>query len=136
MTTRIFRVSVPERLDLAFIFIMACLNSAGLVIQNPETGRITSWSDEGEQVVTASEDLLREIKSGALKNVQFWISSCDDMFVSWSADGRLSIFSLYLDGVDIDRSVVVASRLIEGLLARYASTSLSGDAFAFALAFE
>lgn len=130
MATRVLRVSIPERLDLAFTFVAACLNSAGVVIKNPETGRITSWSDEGEQVVTAAEDLLQEIKSGALKNVQFWISSSEDMFVSWNEDGRLSIFSLHLDGVGIDRSVAVASRLIEGLLTDYTSMNFSGDAFA------
>jgi hypothetical protein len=134
MATRILRVSIPERLDLAFTFIAACLNSAGLVIENPETGRVTSWSDEGEQIVTITEDLLHEIKSKALTNVQFWISRSEDMFVSWNEDGRQSVFSLHLDGVDVSRSVAVASSLIEGLLTQYAGMNLSGDAFA--LVFE
>jgi hypothetical protein len=130
MATRILRVSIPGRLVLAFTFIAACLNSAGLVIENPETGRVTSWSDKGEQIVTATENLLHEIKSRVLKNVQFWISRSEDMFVSWNEDGNQSVFSLHLDGVDVSRSVAVASSLIEGLLTQYVGMNLSGDGFA------
>ncbi|MDR5775652.1 MULTISPECIES: hypothetical protein [unclassified Caballeronia] len=100
------------------------------MIENPETGRVTSWSDEGEQIVTATENLLHEIKSRALKNVQFWISRSEDMFVSWNEDGNQSVFSLHLDGVDVSRSVAVASSLIEGLLTQYVGMNLSGDGFA------
>ncbi|MBN3755503.1 hypothetical protein G3N95_21345 [Paraburkholderia sp. Tr-20389] len=130
MATRIFRVSIPEGLDLAFTFIAACIDSAGLTIKNPETDKITSWSDEGEQVVTASERILPKINSGELTNVQFWSSSSDDMFVSWSRDGCLSTFSLHLDGVDVTQSVAVASKLIEGLLTKYTSKQIAGDVFA------
>ncbi|GAB2915479.1 hypothetical protein GCM10027093_62650 [Paraburkholderia jirisanensis] len=130
MTTRIFRVSMPGDLELAFNFVAACISSAGLVIRNPETGRITSWSDEGEQIVTTPEELLKKIKAGSLENVQFWSSSSEDMFVSWSGDGRRNIFLLHLDGVDILHSVAVASKLVEGLLMQYTSTHFFGDAFA------
>jgi hypothetical protein len=61
MTTRIFRVSIPGDLESAFSFVAACISSAGLVIRNPETGRITSWSDEGEQIATTPEELLKKI---------------------------------------------------------------------------
>jgi hypothetical protein len=130
MTTRIFRASIPEGLDQAFAFIVACLASAGLTIQNPDTGKITSWSDEGEQLVTPSGELLLKITSGELDNVQFWSSASEDMFVSWNSDGSRNTFSLHLDGVDVVRSVAVASRLIEGFLTQYRNKELSGDAFA------
>ncbi|WP_414447866.1 hypothetical protein AB4851_14910 [Burkholderia sp. 22PA0099] len=133
MTAGIFRVSIPESLDMAFTFIKNCLNSSGLMIQNSETGIITSWSEEGEQIVTASEDLLHKIKSGYLKNVQFWISSSDDIFVSWSENDRgLSVFSIYLDGVDIGCSLDVASKIMEGLLTQYTNMNLSGCVFSMA----
>lgn len=130
MATRIFRVSIPTDLASAFSFIAACVNSAGLILQNPETGKITSWSDDGQQIVTVSAEVLEKIKSGELKNVQFWSSPSDDMFVSWDGDGRLSTFSLHLDGVDVIHCVAVASKVIEGLLARDASKDLAGDVFA------
>ncbi|MBN3724240.1 hypothetical protein [Burkholderia sp. Ac-20379] len=130
MANRIFRVSIPDDLVSAFSFVAACINLAGLTIQNPETGKITSWSDDGEQIVTVSAEVLENIKSGNLRNVQFWSSPSSDMFVSWNGDARLSTFSLHLDGVAAIHCVAVASKLIEGLLSQYASKNLSGDAFA------
>ncbi|WP_321839590.1 hypothetical protein [Paraburkholderia bannensis] len=129
MASRTFRVSVPDELDFAFAFITERLNSAGLTIQNPYTGKITSWSEEGDQVVTATEDVLTEIKSAKLTNVQFWASSSDDLFVSWNWDGHLSIFSFHLNGLEVSRTIAIASNLIEGLLIKYASNKLSGDVF-------
>jgi hypothetical protein len=129
MATRIFRVSIPADLVSAFSFIAACVNSAGLTIQNPETGKITSWSDEGEQIVTVSAEVLARIKSGELKNMQFWSSPSNDMFVSWNGDGQLSTFALHLDGVDVIHCVAVASKLIEEMLVQQASRNLAGDVF-------
>jgi hypothetical protein len=73
MATRIFRVSIPGSLELAFNFVADCVSSAGLMIRNPETGRVTSWSDEGEQIVTAQEELLKKINLDRLKTCSFGV---------------------------------------------------------------
>ncbi|NTZ87217.1 hypothetical protein FCJ61_30585 [Burkholderia metallica] len=130
MANRIFRISILGDLEFAFYFVATCIGSAGLMMKNPGTGEITSWSDEGEQIVTTYEELLVKIKSGNMTNVQFWSSPDEDMFVSWSRGDCQSTFSLYLDGVDVIYSVAVASKLIEGLLAQDMRDKFVGDVFA------
>ncbi|NIE55144.1 MULTISPECIES: hypothetical protein [unclassified Burkholderia] len=129
MANRTFRISIPGDLDSAFSFLATCIGSAGLTLKNPGTGEITSWSDEGAQIVTAADEVLLKIKSGDMANVQFWSSSSEDMFVSWSQGDCQTIFSLYLDGVDVNYSVAVASKIIEGLLAQDVCGKLFGDVF-------
>ncbi|PMS08620.1 hypothetical protein C0Z17_29280 [Trinickia caryophylli] len=129
-----FRVSIPEDLDLTFELVASCLTAAGLSITNPGNGRITSWSSEGEQFVIDTEKLMFEIKSGAVRNIQFWLSASNDMFVSWEIENSLAVFSFYIDGVDDACSVTVAAKLVELVLNKYKNGRLTGDVFA--LAFE
>ncbi|WZB69751.1 hypothetical protein WJ968_27195 [Achromobacter xylosoxidans] len=77
------RVFIPELFRDSFSVVKNSLSSLGVVLENPLTKKITSWTDEGNQI-----ELHPNEKGGVdfvegVDNVQFWINAGEDVFVKW-----------------------------------------------------
>ncbi|MCI0151935.1 hypothetical protein KNO81_39550 [Paraburkholderia sediminicola] len=123
------QVLIPSSLEEAFRFVADLMKALGVSLANPASGKITTWTDEGEQVEIASADLHGKVAVGEISNVQFWRSESEDIFVSWNPDDAAFAFSFYLDGVDDAISVSIASKLIEAVLVTYRRSYKGGDVF-------
>ncbi len=119
MVKPVCRVLIPETLERAFRFVNDFLETQGLSIANPESAKITTWTNEGEQRDVPVIRVVGEITSGAVNNIQFWKTSSEDVFVAWKEGADGCSFSIYLDGVDSALSVMLVSRLVESVLVRF-----------------
>lgn len=134
MAKPVCRVLIPENLEQAFLFVVALLEALGLTLTNPGSAKITSWTDDGEQLEISTVKMLSEVLSGSLRNVQFWRSASEDVFVAWeNAEGRCT-FSIYLDGLDSAFAVALTAKFAEAVLAKFRSDY--GDGQALAVEFE
>lgn len=134
MVKPVCRVLIPEVLERAFLFVNDFLEALGLSIANPESAKITTWTNEGEQIEIPVERVVGEIASGAVNNIQFWKTSSEDVFVAWREGADGCSFSIYLDGVDSDLSVMLASKLVESVLVRFRNRY--GEGVALTVEFE
>ncbi|NML31348.1 hypothetical protein [Paraburkholderia antibiotica] len=129
MMSALYRLTVPGQIDLVFGLIASLLRTVGLSLENPGNGRITSCTDEGEQISFEEISLQEKIGTGEITNVQFWKSEEVDVFVAWSRNGSAYDFSLYLDGVDVEFSTNVAKVLIDFYLRKRREIRLEGEVF-------
>lgn len=134
MAKPVCRVLIPYTLEQAFLFVIPLLETLGLTLTNPGSAKITTWTDDGDQVEIAAVKVLSEVLSGSLRNVQFWRSASEDVFVAWeNAQGRCT-FSIYLDGLDSAFAVALTAKFAESVLTKFRSDY--GDGLAFAVEFE
>ncbi|WP_216108184.1 hypothetical protein [Burkholderia plantarii] len=134
MAKPVCRVLIPETLEQAFLFVVALLEALGLTLTNPSSAKITTWTDDGDQVEIASAEVLSEVLSGSLHNVQFWRNASEDVFVAWENTQGRCTFKIYLDGVDSTFAVVVTAKLAEAVLTKFRSDY--GDGPTLAIEFE
>lgn len=130
MARPVCRVLIPETLEQAFLFVVALLEALGLSLTNPGSAKITTWTDGGDQVEIVDAKVLSEVLSGSLRNVQFWRTASEDVFVAWENVQGGCTFSIYLDGLDSAFAVMLTSRLAESVLTRFRSRYDDGQAFA------
>ncbi|WP_423394994.1 hypothetical protein [Burkholderia sp. LMG 21824] len=95
----------------AFCFVETLLKPLGFMLANPDSGRITHWSDDGHQIAVSRATIVDEASTGRLKNVQFWQSGSDDLFVSWIDASLGWEFSFHLDGVKPELKIALATAL-------------------------
>ncbi|OJA45134.1 hypothetical protein BGV66_19590 [Burkholderia ubonensis] len=100
----------------AFRFIEASLQSLGFLLVNPESGQVTHWSDDGEQIPISRTKISDDASTGTVKNVQFWKTNCDDLFVSWADTSSGWRFSFHLNGVAPELKVALATALSNSVL--------------------
>jgi len=74
------------------------------------------WNDDGEQLDIARDAIAEGASTGAIKNVQFWKTDMDDLFVSWAGLPSGWRFSIHLNGVDSELRVVLATALSKAIL--------------------
>ncbi|NVH74001.1 hypothetical protein FSB08_15835 [Paraburkholderia sp. JPY432] len=130
MAKPVCRVLIPETLEQAFLFVVALLDGLGLTLTNPDSSKITTWTDDGDQVEIATGKVLSEVLSGSLRNVQFWRSASEDVFVAWeNAQGQCT-FTIYLDGLDSAFAVALTAKFAESVLTKFRSDYVDGQAFA------
>jgi hypothetical protein len=134
MTRGVCRVLIPGTLEGTFPFIVDLLKVEGVSLRNPASGKITSWTDDGEQIEVLEEKIFDQLVSGQVRNIQFWKTESKDMFVSWSEEPTGHLFSFYLDGLPVDVAVSLASKLAEIVLTTYRTGY--GDEPAFVIKFE
>lgn len=134
MAKPVCRVLIPETLEQAFLFVVSLLEALGLTLTNPSSAKITTWTDDGDQVQIASVEVLSEVLSGSLHNVQFWRSASEDVFVAWENAQGGCTFKIYLDGVDSAFAVAVTAKLAEAVLTKFRSEY--GDGQTLAIEFE
>lgn len=116
MTKPVCQILIPETLDRAFLLVVDLLETLGLSLANPGNGKITTWNDDGDQKVISAMNIVREVASGNVRNVQFWKTASEDVFVSWGDGQDGNVFSIYLDGVDSDLAVMLIAKLAESVL--------------------
>jgi hypothetical protein len=99
-----------------FGFIEELLEPLGFQLVNPESGRITHWLDSGEQITIPRDMVIDEASAGRQKNVQFWETGTDDLFVSWADTGSGWRFSFHLNGVAPESKLALATVLCNSVL--------------------
>lgn len=99
-----------------FRFVETLLEPLGLLLANPDSGRITHWSDDGRQIVISHSAIVDEASAGVMKNVQFWGTGCDDLFVSWLNASSGWEFSFHLNGVTPTLKIALANVLSNAVL--------------------
>ncbi|MBN3820096.1 hypothetical protein G3N57_27440 [Paraburkholderia sp. Se-20369] len=104
--------SFPE----AFCFVETLLKPLGYLLANPDGGRITHWSDDGQQIAVSRAWIVDEAPAGVMKNVQFWQSDSDDLFVSWIDASPGWEFSFHLNGVTSELKIALATALSNAVL--------------------
>jgi hypothetical protein len=134
MAKSVCRVLLPDTLEGAFVSIVGVLKAVNFSLQNPGNGRITTWTEDGEQVEVPGEKAIEEVVLGRIKNIQFWKADSIDFFVSWSKECSGYLFSFYIDGIHVDAAVAIVSKLLEVVLTKYRSRY--GDEAAFTIKFE
>lgn len=132
MARPVCRVRIPETLEQAFLFVVALLEALGLSLTNPSSAKITTWNDDGDQVEIAAARVCSAVLSGSLRNVQFWRTASEDVFVAWENVQGGCTFSIYLDGLDSAFAVLLISRLVEPVLTTFRSRYDDGEVFAIA----
>jgi len=130
MARPVCRVRIPETLEQAFLFVAALLEALGLSLTNPRSAKITTWNDDGDQVEIAAATVCSAVLSGSLRNVQFWRTASEDVFVAWENVQGGCTFSIYLDGLDSAFAVLLISRLVEPVLTTFRSRYDDGEVFA------
>ncbi|CAB3759171.1 hypothetical protein GQ57_20125 [Burkholderia sp. MSh2] len=100
----------------AFCFVETLLQSLGFLLANPDSGRVTHWSDDGQQSAVSRAGIVDEAPAGVVKNVQFWRSGDDDLFVSWIDVSPGWEFSFHLNGVTAELKVALATALSKAVL--------------------
>lgn len=130
----VFRVLIPGTLEYAFIFVADILKTIGLSIENPGRKKVTTWADDGDQKEISVASVVGAVVSGGIRNVQFWKTSSEDVFVAWQEGANGYSFSIYLDGVDHVFLVMLASKLTESVLMKFGSQY--GESVALAVEFE
>ncbi|NYH26834.1 hypothetical protein [Paraburkholderia bryophila] len=99
-----------------FRFVEALLLPLGFSLANPGSGRVTHWSDDGEQIAIPRDMITNQASMSTPKNVQFWSTSSEDLFVSW-VDASLGWwFSFHLDGVIPELRVALTTALSNSVL--------------------
>jgi hypothetical protein len=106
-------ILIPDTLEGAFIFVVELLKGVGASLVNPANGKITSWTHDGVQVEVSDTTVVGEVTSGNIRNIQFWTTGSDDVFVSWNAEDNGYRFSFYLDGLDAAFALTLTSKLSE-----------------------
>ncbi|WP_066736881.1 hypothetical protein [Cupriavidus sp. D384] len=134
MATAVCRVRVPETIDSGFQVLIAQLGQLGASLVNPGNSKITSWTDEGEQVEIDPAAIAEGVSSLRLKNVQLWMATDQDVFMSWSIENGDAEFSFYLDGLDADVAKQFVSVLVDVVLCKYRTQY--GESVALAIVFE
>ncbi|MBX9432194.1 hypothetical protein [Ralstonia pseudosolanacearum] len=134
MVKPVCKVLIPETLERAFLFVADFLAALGLSIENPESAKITTWTNEGDQKEILVERVIGEVASGAVNNVQFWKNSSEDVFVAWREGADGCSFSIYLDGMDSALSVMLTSKLVESVLVGFRNRY--GEGVALTVEFE
>jgi len=99
-----------------FRFVEALLQPRGFVLANPESGRVTHWSDDGEQIAIPRDRIINEASTATVRNVQFWSASSEDLFVSWVDASPGWWFSFHLDGVTPELKVALTTALSNSVL--------------------
>lgn len=99
-----------------FRLVEALLQPLGFVLANPESGRVTHWSDDGEQIAIPRDRINYEASTATVKNVQFWNTSSEDLFVSWVDASPGWWFSFHLDGVTPELKVALTTVLSNSVL--------------------
>lgn len=127
MARPVCHVRIPESLDQAFPFVVSLLGELGLSLTNPGNAKITAWNDSGDQVELATEKVHLAVISGSVRNIQFWRTVSEDVFVAWENAQVGCLFSFYLDGLDPAFAVLLASRLAESVLMTFRSRCDDGD---------
>ena len=129
MAKGVCRVLIPGTLEEAFLVIVALLKTVGATLANPGNAKITTWTDNGEQIEISNTNVVGEVASGNVGNVQFWTTESEDVFVAWKKEGIGCRFSIYLDGVEADVAVKLASKFSEAVLLKYRMQYRDGRAF-------
>lgn len=94
-----------------FRFVEALLQPLGFSLANPETGRVTPWSDDGEQIAIPRDMTTNQASMATPKNVQFWGTSNEDLFVSWVDASSGWWFSFHLDGITPELTVALTTAI-------------------------
>ena len=119
MARPVCRVLIPESLEQAFLLIASQLNARGFSLTNPETTKVTTWTNDGVQMEISPSDVMRQVVSGVMNNVQFWKAASDDVFVAWEAAHDRCTFTIYLDGLDSVAAVALVSQFVELALTKF-----------------
>lgn len=119
MAKPVCRVLIPETLERAFLLVVALLEGVGVSLANPGNSKITTWTDEGDQKEIVDTNVVRQVVSGAVSNVQFWKTGSEDIFVAWKEGNVGCRFSFYLDGVDSLFAAALTSKLAEAVLVTF-----------------
>ncbi len=127
-------VLIPSAIEKAFLLICETLKKSGASLLNPESEKVMTWSDTGDKVEFVEANIMHEVISGHVKNVQFWVTDSQDVFVSWSQQDEGWRFSIYLDGLPTALAAKLTSLLMEIVLIKH--KSCYGDATAFSIVFE
>lgn len=129
MAKPVCNLFIPASLEQAFAFVQRQLIDLGLSFVNPWNSKITTWTEDGTQLEFVSRDILHAVVSEELRNVQFWINSSEDVFVSWKECEGGCVFSLYLDGLDLSWVTALTAKLSGTLLPEFWSRYNNGTAF-------
>ncbi|WP_156429744.1 hypothetical protein [Burkholderia sp. FL-7-2-10-S1-D7] len=127
MTRPVCRIRIPETLGWAFPFVVSLMEALGLSLTNPGNAKITTWNDSGDQIELAAEKVHLEVISGSVRNIQFWKTVSEDVFVAWENVQSGCTFSFYLDGLDPTFAVLLASKFAELVLTTFRSKYDGGD---------
>lgn len=130
MAKPVCRLLIPETLELAFLFVVTLLEGLGLTLTNPGSAKITIWTGEEDQVEIAIGKVFSEVLSGSLRNVQFWRSASEDVFVAWENVQGRCMFSIYPDGLGSVFAVALTSKFAEAMLTKFRSAYSDGQALA------
>ncbi|WP_155740763.1 hypothetical protein [Burkholderia territorii] len=114
-------------MDQAFPFVVSLLEALGLSLTNPGNAKITTWNDRGEQVMLGAGTVHSAVMSGSLRNIQFWRTVSEDVFVAWENVKGGCTFSFYLDGLDSNFAVLLTSRFVESVLTTFRSRYDDGE---------
>lgn len=112
MTKPVLTILLNDQLLSCLTAVETLVQPLGFRLEHPISGKITTWTSEGVQ-----REVLREaFAEEAVENVQFWKSSCDDLFVSWSPTSSGFRFSFHLNGVPMESRIALANTLVRTVL--------------------
>lgn len=134
MTKPVCRVAIPQALEQAFPFVAALLNTLGLSLTNPDTAKVTTWTDDGDQKEIEATKVVGEAVSGAIKNIQFWKTGSEDVFLTWHDHIDKCTFVIYLDGLDSGFAVRLITKFVELALTKLRTRY--GEGVALTVEFE
>lgn len=134
MTKPVCRVVIPEALDRAFPLVAALLKALGFSLTNPDTAKVTTWTDDGDQKEIPVTSVVREVVSGAIHNVQFWKTASEDVFLAWEDDTDKCTFAIYLDGLDSVSAIKLIAEFVELALTKLRTRY--GEGVALTVEFE
>jgi len=134
MAKPVCRVLIPEALERAFPLVVALLKTLGFSITNPETAKVTTWTDDGDQKEIPATNVVRDVVSGAIHNVQFWKTASEDVFLAWEDGNEKCTFAIYLDGLDSVSAMTLIAEFVEMVLTKLRTRY--GEGVALTVEFE
>lgn len=134
MAKLVCRVAIPEALERAFPLIDALLKTLGFSLTNPDTAKVTTWTDDGDQNEIPATNVVGDVVLGALQNVQFWRAASEDIFLAWEEDTDKCTFAIYLDGLDSVSAIRVIAEFVELVLTKLRTRY--GEGVALTVEFE
>lgn len=119
MATPLFRMLIPDLRERAIPFVITLFESLGLSIKNPQTGRITTWNEEGSQEEIEESLAFTKLATGPVRNVQFWKTAGDDVFVTWDERSDGCLLSIFLNGVSLDLAAALVGAFTRSALTEF-----------------
>jgi hypothetical protein len=86
--------------------------ASGMLLENPNSHRVTAIDDTGEQVPMTVESLMNQLARGVSTGFQFWLDMSTDVYCRFrTAANGLMVQTYSLDGLSADERLQVQATM-------------------------